>query len=360
MLLSFLLPKLKTVWHLSDGVDGTIGAVVFAGMSTGAFIWGPFADRYGRKKGYISVAIFVGTFGVCSAVAPNLIALLIFRFGVGIGIGGANIPYGLFAEFLPTARRGAGMLVNQMWWTVGTIIECGLAWITLGTESDSDTNSDSVSDNHSWRYLLFYSTLPIMALYPLIWWLPESPRYLMVHGEHDAAYAILKRISRDNGRPLPSGTLVLSKSLTSGAAVHVNSVMVVTNSNSHSHSHLHSAGAADSNYIAPGTVADATPALVPNANKATASDRESPTLPLLHATDRRISSSASRTGTVNTTYDSALSPSALLPTSSTVSSTGKLRTKPHPPLPFEGLIELVCTCERNVSFTDLDMLPARR
>ncbi len=114
------------------------------------------------------MSLFVGIFGALSALSPSLPYLLVLRFLVGIGIGGANIPYSLFSEFLPTARRGAGMLVNQMWWTLGAVTECGVAWQVLS----------GAGEDVGWRWLLLYSTLPIVALYPLLWWLPESPRYL--------------------------------------------------------------------------------------------------------------------------------------------------------------------------------------
>jgi hypothetical protein len=64
--------------------------------------------------------------------------------------------------------------VHVQFWTVGAVLECGLAWITLEHVADDPPIDSGVG----WRWLLFYSTLPVLSLYPFIWWLPESPRFL--------------------------------------------------------------------------------------------------------------------------------------------------------------------------------------
>ncbi len=49
MILTFLLPVLSEEWDLSASQDGTIGAVVFAGMFGGAIFWPQISDRFGRR-----------------------------------------------------------------------------------------------------------------------------------------------------------------------------------------------------------------------------------------------------------------------------------------------------------------------
>ena len=71
----------------------------------------------------------------------------VFRFIVGIGLGGVPVAYGLFMEFLPSENRGVHLTLIELFWTLGSMIESALAWIIL--------------PRHSWRMLLLVSTVPL-------------------------------------------------------------------------------------------------------------------------------------------------------------------------------------------------------
>lgn len=73
--------------------------------------------------------------------------LVVSRGLVGFGLGGVHVALTLFTEFAPTRNRGAMMTLIESFWTIGSIIEAGLAWWLLPWVG--------------WRGLLGVSTLPL-------------------------------------------------------------------------------------------------------------------------------------------------------------------------------------------------------
>ena len=85
-LLSFLAISVADHWSLSDAQVASISAVVFGGaLLSGLFIWGPVADRFGRRTAFIAGSVLVSGAGMLSAFAPNIEFLLVMRFCVGLG-----------------------------------------------------------------------------------------------------------------------------------------------------------------------------------------------------------------------------------------------------------------------------------
>ena len=73
--------------------------------------------------------------------------LIIFRSIAGFGIGGANIPFDLLAEFMPISQRGQFGVYIELFWTFGSMIVAGLAWGTL--------------DRDGWHNLAYYTAIPV-------------------------------------------------------------------------------------------------------------------------------------------------------------------------------------------------------
>ncbi|PRW59112.1 organic cation carnitine transporter 7-like isoform A [Chlorella sorokiniana] len=189
MLLSYLGPAVRCAWGISAGAESTLTSVVFAGMLLGVNSLGAVADQLGRRRGFLLSALVLGAGGLASALAPSFAWLLVLRSVVGFALGGAPIAVTLFAELCTSETRGKWLLVMQGAWTVGTVLEAGLAWAVLPTLG--------------WRWLLALSALPLLlllAMYPL---LPESPVWLVAKGRYAEAEAVLKRVAAVNGYAKP-------------------------------------------------------------------------------------------------------------------------------------------------------------
>ncbi len=193
-LLSFLATCAGAEWNLSDAEKASITGIVFIGIIIGSLWWGSFADRYGRKMTFILVAITITAAGFITGAAPSFPILLFIRSIVGFGIGGANIPFDLLAEFMPSSHRGQFLIYIQYFWTFGSMFVTGLAWLCLG--------------QFGWRTLAILTAIPV-ALTSLmsIFFLPESPRWLWINGRIDDAVDVIRQCSLVNGHSLPDFTL---------------------------------------------------------------------------------------------------------------------------------------------------------
>jgi hypothetical protein len=103
------------------------------------------------------------------------------RFLVGFFIGGIPQVTTLYAEYLPTKTRGKAILVLSFFWAIGASFEALLALITMGS-------------NLGWRYLVGFSSMPLLVFLLFSNYLPESPMYLAVTGQKDMVERQLNKV----------------------------------------------------------------------------------------------------------------------------------------------------------------------
>ena len=193
MLLGFLQVALTAEWGLSPFEASTLTSVVFAGQLLGSALWGPLADRVGRRVGSFSAAVIVAAFGVLSALVPSYGWMLLCRAIVGFGIAGFTVPFDLLAEYMPHHRRGTFLICFQFFWTAGSLLVATLAWACLAALG--------------WRVLTGLSAIPVVLSTMLYAYLPESPSFLLVRGRPADAVAALTAAAAVNGVALPRFTL---------------------------------------------------------------------------------------------------------------------------------------------------------
>ncbi|XP_034090093.1 synaptic vesicle 2-related protein-like isoform X1 [Gymnodraco acuticeps] len=194
MILSILAPQLHCEWKLPGYQVALITSVVFAGMGVGSPLWGNVSDTYGRKTGLTMSICWALTYGVLSSFAPVYGWLLFLRGLVGFGIGGVPQAVTLYSEFLPVKSRGTYVMLIAAFWAIGSVFEVLLALLIMPTLG--------------WRWLLFFSSLPMAVFLCFCHWLPESPRFHLLTGKTGKAMETLARIAKDNGKPMPKGKLV--------------------------------------------------------------------------------------------------------------------------------------------------------
>uniref|UniRef100_A0A1I8GJ21 MFS domain-containing protein n=1 Tax=Macrostomum lignano TaxID=282301 RepID=A0A1I8GJ21_9PLAT len=135
--------------------------------------------------------ILMAYFGLLCSFAPNYFWLASLRGIVGFNIGGAATSFTLLSEYLPQRHRAKVLILFNLFWGVGSTFEILLAYLVLPTLG--------------WRYLVAFSSLPLILTLPSLWCLPESARFLLASGKADEAVKVIDQIARENGRPLMKG-----------------------------------------------------------------------------------------------------------------------------------------------------------
>jgi MFS family permease len=189
-LLSFLSTCAGAEWHLSDAQKASISSVVFAGIIIGSFCWGPIADFYGRKTSFVLASLLISIASFLTAAAPNFGWLLFFRSIVGFGIGGANVPFDLLAEMMPVQHRGRFLIYIEYFWTIGSMFVSAVAWLFM--------------DAYGWRVVATITAIPVAITSAIsIFYLPESPHWLLSVGREEDAKQVVKDAAALNGVSLP-------------------------------------------------------------------------------------------------------------------------------------------------------------
>ena len=180
---------LKAHFHLDAMQEGVAGASAILGCIPGAFFAGFLSDRFGRRKILFLCAILYAVSGVLSAIPRTFGEFLSARFISGLGIGASSMLCPVYiAELAPAAKRGRLGSLFQLGIVVGIFLTLFLnARIQgLGDEAWNAANG--------WRWMLGAEVAPALLLLALLFFVPESPRWLIGAGRGDEARRVLESV----------------------------------------------------------------------------------------------------------------------------------------------------------------------
>ncbi|KAF9872285.1 sugar transporter [Colletotrichum karsti] len=167
-----------------DWIIGLINSIIFltAGL-IGAFIVDPLNHYFGRRGEIFITALCLTATPIGSGFAKTWEGLFIARFVMGIGIGAKNATVPIFsAEMAPHRVRGALVMFWQLWVVAGIFLGFCANVIVKDT------------GDISWRLQLGSAFIPSFVLGAGIFFCPESPRWLMKHGNHPKAFRSMCRL----------------------------------------------------------------------------------------------------------------------------------------------------------------------
>lgn len=171
---------------LTPATEGLVTSSLLVGAALGALVCGRLADRLGRRRTLVVLAVvfFLGALG--SVVAPSFEVMVPMRLVLGAAVGGASVTVPVYlAELAPTERRGAITGRNEIAIVVGQLAAFVVNAV-IGT----------VWSDHPgvWRYMLAVQAVPAVALFAGMLRMPESPRWLLGRGREDEALAVLRQV----------------------------------------------------------------------------------------------------------------------------------------------------------------------
>jgi len=189
-----VLPVLVPMWKLAPQEIGVLISAGFFGQLIGALLFGWIGERFGRMHAMIwSIATF-SVMTLATAFAWSYESFFAFRVLQGIGLGGEVPIAAVYISELTRARnRGRFVLLYELVFPIGLV---GASLIGLWAVP-----------KYGWQSMFYIGALPaILALFLRVL-IPESPRWLAVHGRQVEAEAALSQIERatqkSTGRPLP-------------------------------------------------------------------------------------------------------------------------------------------------------------
>jgi MFS family permease len=186
--------------RLSSADVGALGSAYVAGAVLGALFFGWLTDRLGRKRLFTITLLVYLTATIASGLSWNFASLLAFRFITGTGIGGEySAINATIQELIPARRRGfTDLVINGSYWI-------GAALGAIGALAALDPAVVPVT--YGWRAAFIVGGLIAAIALLLRRFIPESPRWLMTHGQPDEAERIVAGIEARVGIAPPTNKL---------------------------------------------------------------------------------------------------------------------------------------------------------
>ena len=186
----FGLDALQQGWYVGCALVGSIVGVLFAGV---------LSDKFGRKLTMVISAVLFSTSAIGCALCADFNQLVIYRIIGGIGIGVVSIISPLYISEVSVAQyRGRLVSLYQLAVTVGFLGAYLVNYQLLayaGTHINPGTDwFDLIFVTEVWRGMLGMETLPAVLFFIIIFFIPESPRWLILKGQDVKATNILKKI----------------------------------------------------------------------------------------------------------------------------------------------------------------------
>lgn len=181
-LIGFAIPALSEDWGVSKASFGLLLALSSGAMVVGSLLFGPVADRWGRRRVILVCTVLFSVFTLASALAPSMGALIVLRILAGIGLGGVTPNLiALTSEYSPARNRS----------TMVTIVVAGMS---LGGFLGGLAAAQLIPA-YGWQSIFVAGGVLPLVVAAVAWvWLPESGKFLAARGDQAAVAKIVAAI----------------------------------------------------------------------------------------------------------------------------------------------------------------------
>ncbi|HBL74223.1 MAG: MFS transporter [Bacteroidetes bacterium GWF2_42_66] len=171
-------------WGLSDSQIEWVTTGVLLGAIIGAGASGRITDILGRKKVILAAAVIFCGGALYTGMAPDFVSLFIGRLLLGVAVGTASFTVPLYlSEISPTKMRGALVFLNQLMIAIGGKVSY-LSDFLIANDADP----------YCWRWMFLVGFFPAVFMLVGMFFLPETPRWLISKGFEERGRAILKKV----------------------------------------------------------------------------------------------------------------------------------------------------------------------
>ncbi|KAA9023797.1 MFS transporter [Niallia endozanthoxylica] len=176
-----IVPALMEEWSLTGIQAGALGSYALLGMMFGGFIFGPLADKFGRKNIIILCVTIFSLFTGLIAFATNTTQFGLFRFIAGLGLGGM-MPnaIALMTEFSPKSSKNTLVSIMLSGYSLGGILSAALGIYLI--------------PKFGWESMFLVGAIPLLTIPIMYKSLPESPGFLVARKKNKQIAKMLSKI----------------------------------------------------------------------------------------------------------------------------------------------------------------------
>lgn len=172
---AFGLNSLQEGWAYSSLLFGCIVGATFAGR---------LADQYGRKIVLFVIAGLFALTSIGSGLATGLNTLVVARIIGGLAVGAASATAPMYiSEIAPPSKRGSLVSMYQLFIVTGILVSYLINYLLSGT------------GENNWRWMFMTGTVPSAFFFSMLFFIPESPRFLCRKGKEKEALKVLAQVS---------------------------------------------------------------------------------------------------------------------------------------------------------------------
>ncbi|NOX54052.1 MAG: sugar porter family MFS transporter [Planctomycetes bacterium] len=185
-----------------DGIrelmQGMAMSSALIGCLFGAVLSGVLSDRVGRRRLLIVSGFLFTLSAVGTALAGGFVSFNTYRWLGGIAIGlASNLSPMYIAEVSPAERRGELVSINQLTIVIGILAAQIINWLIarpVPQDATLEMIRQSWNGQYGWRWMFGAETVPASLFFLLMFFVPESPRWLVKFGRDEQAWATLDRV----------------------------------------------------------------------------------------------------------------------------------------------------------------------
>lgn len=175
--------------NLTSHDQGLVTSAITLGAAFGAVFAGKISDGIGRKRLLHYLSLWFMIFTILCSIAPNAIVMIISRALLGLAVGGVSVIVPTYlSEFSTPEIRGRFVAQNELMIVVGQL----LAFVVNAILGNVFTSVNSI-----WRYMLGFCVIPAIVLFVGLYFIPESPRWLLMKNHYGTAEKVLETVRPD-------------------------------------------------------------------------------------------------------------------------------------------------------------------
>ena len=179
----------------SPVMQGWVMGSAILGCLLGVMVSGSLSDLYGRKPLLTLAAVIFIIASIGTGIVNNISWFIVFRILGGIGIGiASNISPMYIAEVSPAGVRGQFVSINQLTIVLGILSAQIVNWLIADPVTIGEDILASWNGQMGWRWMFWACTVPASLFFVLVFFIPESPRWLATRLHYERAESVLSRI----------------------------------------------------------------------------------------------------------------------------------------------------------------------